>query len=347
MFKKLTGLTLATIFVTGCSVTPAKVALQKNSPTHKVNVYSVIEQEQLNALYPIQDSSAVSAQFGLVGALVGGAIDGSANNSAAETAEENLVAIRYELKDLDFDQIFEEEINKKLSGNVNVDKVRTLKSKDAVKDELKTGEVYLELDTQYMMDMDFRTPFIVTNVKIAEKNNKKSTSSDKVLYKNTFTYFGTTLPVPVKELNPELEAMVRADWKAQPYSVRSDKVAKSNYKKRLKAARRANNPELDFDEANVISANAWSTEYKEELQNNLRKGIQNLFTLIASDIKDSTDPLSYAKKGVTMKGYPKNHKSVVVVETEEMQVIRFTEGTRAGAICAMPNIASTEKLVCL
>jgi len=47
-------------------------------------------------------------------------------------------------------------------------------------------------------------------------------------------------------------------------------------------------------------------------------------------------------------GYPKSHKSVMVKDSEERDVIRFSDGHRAGAICSMPNLNAEEsKLVCL
>lgn len=352
VIKKLT-LILACAFVfSGCSVKPAKVVFQAPENTKAINVYSVIQQSELEALYPISSGgSAVGANFGLVGALVGGAIDASITSANENTATKNLVAIRKELEDLDFDSIFAEEIVKKLENNVHVGEITTLKSNNINKDDFSLNDLYLVLDTSYKMDIDFRTPFIVTEVVIKERSNKRSLRKDKKLYKNTFTFFGNSLPIPVNNISQEdvdkQIAQIKEDWANKPKSIRKDKRKKKQYQRQLIAAKKLANSDLSFDQANAISAKSWSTKYKEQLKANLRQGIQSLLSIIASDINDKTDPTEYKDQGITLAGYPAHHKSVIVDEDEKVKVIRFTEGARAGAICAMPAKLSTEKLVCL
>lgn len=118
MIKTIFLLLTFIVSVTGCSIKPAKIVYMEQEKANKMNVYSVIKQNELDTLYPPQNSSAVSSQFDLVGALVGAAIDASANSKSATTAEENLAGIRNELIDLDFNKVFEEEIIKKLENNV-------------------------------------------------------------------------------------------------------------------------------------------------------------------------------------------------------------------------------------
>lgn len=344
VLKKLTLIIFISLIVSGCKVTPAKQVFTTPPTNKEINVYSLIPQDELEALYPVSDSSAATMQFGLVGALVGAVIDTSVNKSNAEVAEENLADIRNELIGLEFDKLFEQEIDKKLNGQVNIGKIQTVKSVKELKNKLEPGETYLLLDTYYKMDIDFRTPFIVTSVSLNEKGKTKK--KDTQLYKNTFTYFGLSLPVPVKTqafINQQIEEI------NNNFAQLSEKNQKSRKErlKRQKQIKKARKTTMNFDDANAISAKTWSTEYKEALDSGIRGGIQQLFTIIADDMADKTDPKSYAKNGMTLEGYPAYHKAILVDETEDRKIIRFSDGYRAGAVCSMPKEESAGKLVCL
>lgn len=330
MFKKYSVLLAISFTMAGCSVQPAKIVYQNPETTQKVNVYSLIEQDELDALYPIQDSSAVSSQFGLVGALVGASIDAGVNAERAEIAEQNLTGIRNELIEFDFDKIFLEEVTKKLKNNVHISSIVAIKSNEQLEDDIKDGDTYLTLNTSYKMDMDFRTPFIITEVSISQK------ATDEKLYKNTFTYYGHSLPAPdIANLSEDELKLI---------NLTDDQNPKLN-------------PDFDpeFDELpedrelplEKVSASKWTTEYKGQLEQHLRKGIQNLLTLISNDIKDKTQPTEYIDKGITPEGYPVYHQSIVVEENDENKVIRFTSAARAGAICSMPVKHNEGKLLCL
>ncbi len=354
MLNKFIIIIFVSIFVSGCKVTPTKLVYSAPPSNKVINVYSLIPQDELGALYPVQNSSAVTAQFGLVGALVGAVIDTSVNMSNAQVAERNLEGIRNELINLEFDKLFEEEVSKKLVGKVNIGKIKTVKSFKELNKILKPDETYLLLETFYKMDIDFRTPFIVTSVSLNEKNKsekskkkkRKKKKKDTLLYKNTFTYFGLSLPAPIKS-QESIDAEV--DEINSNFAKLSPRAQKSHSKKRQRQRQinKASKTAIDFDDANVISARAWSTEYKEELNSNLRDGIQQLFTIISNDIADKTPPESYAKIGSTLEGYPAYHKAVLVDETKDRKIIRFSDGYRAGAICSMPKAELTSKLLCL
>lgn len=344
MLRSLIVILFVSLAVTGCKVTPAKQVYTPPSTNAKINVYSLIPQDELEAVFPVQNSSAATAQFGLIGALVGAAIDTTVNKSNAEVAEDNLAFIRNELINLEFDKLFEEEIVKKLNGRVNIGTVETIKSTDALKAKIAPGETYLLLTTHYKMDIDFRTPFIVTNIGLHEKGQGKV--KDKLLYKNTFTFFGSSLPEPAKSQAYIDAEIAEINDKFAKLSTAKQKSFEAR-KKRQKKIKKAKKPGLNFDDANEISAMAWSTEYKEELDSDIRVGIQQLFTLISTDMNDATLPETYEKSGVTLEGYPHYHKSLLVEESDKRQVIRFTEGNRAGSICSMPKEKSSGKLVCL
>lgn len=344
MLKRIIPAIFIAFLVSGCTATPAKQPLNEPITNKSINVYSLISQDEIEALYPISDNSAVSAQFGLIGALVGGAIDSSINQSNAEKANESLVEIRNQLLDLDFDRLFEEEIRKKLDDQVNIGSITTIKSIDELTDTLKIGESYLLLSTNYKLDIDFRTPLIETVVTLSEHGKTKKSS--KTLYKNSFTYFGTSLP-PVIKSQADIDAEIAQ--LNEKFSSRSDAYQSYN-KNRIKLKkqiRKAKNTSLDHDQSVDIAARAWSKEYKGYLNKGLRSGIQDLFSIIETDIEDKTDPKQYEKVGVTPTGYPNYHKSILVSENESRKIIRFTSGARAGALCSMPNTESDIKVVCI
>ena len=119
MIKKVVYLILVGLIFSGCTIAPHKVSMQ-NKIDNKVDVISIIDQQELDALFPIQNSSGVSAQFGLIGALIGSAIDASANSTNAEKATNNLSPIRNKLIDYNFDEILQSNIESKLSEHPNL-----------------------------------------------------------------------------------------------------------------------------------------------------------------------------------------------------------------------------------
>lgn len=352
MLKKIATIAAAVLLLSACKSTPpAKVSLEENIKTNKINVYSLVRQQELEAVVPVQNSSAVSAQFGLVGALVGAAIDSSVNQSNAERANRNLELIRNELLDFPFDSILEQEITKKLQKNqrVTIGSVKTFKTLELLEKAVKNDETFLFLDTYYKMDVNFRTPFLYTSVRLVQNDPKTKENSGlegKELYKNSFTYFGDTLPIPQKtqaDVDKEV-AKINADFEALS---EDKKKLRKNRKKYLSSLKKARKKDYEGNTLTEKMAEMWGTTYRDQLKENLRVGLQDLFTTIAEDIQDSTPVKSYEKKGVVLKGYPKNHKSILVKETNQRKVIRFTKGLRAGAICSMPNVENTDKLVCL
>lgn len=330
MIKKILISLTAIFILSGCSFKPAKIAYNKPETNQKIHVYSLIQQDELNAIYPVQDSSGVGSQFGLVGVLVTTSLDAYENAQRANITEQNLAGIRDELINFNFDQIFNEEISTKLKNNVHIESIKTVKSQKQIEEDLKLGDTYLVLNTSYKMDIDFRTPFITTEVTIAKKVTEDSLEDDTKLYKNNFTYFGHSLPAPqITDLSPEEIEEIK---KANTYFDEEDSSEPIT---------------LDEVQSRKFAAQAWTDEYKGRLEKNLRSGIQNLLTLISNDIKDTTPPESYEDKGSTLEGYPPVHKSMLVEENEDNKVIRYTVGRRAGAICSMPVKYNEGKILCL
>lgn len=330
--------------VTGCKVTPSKQPLLEPIDNKQIAVFSIISQDELEAIYPVQNTGAAGATFGLAGALVSAAMDSAVNAVNKAEAEEQLIALREELKKFDFNKLFAEELKIKLKDNINIKSIKTLKSNRNLNNKVSKGDLYFVLNTSYLMQMDFRTPFISITAELKQRSNKGKGAS--TLYKNTFTYYGKTLP-DINKTQKQIDetiAKVKAEWQALPKKDRNNNKEKAKYNKKLKKARKAN---YSFEEKREKIASAWTTKYSGEMETNLRNGIQDLFTIIANDIRDTEDPKVYENKNSQLKGYPENHKAILISEENNRRVIRFTQGWRNGAVCSMPYESGKNNTVCL
>lgn len=344
MFKKITIVAVVMLVSMGCTITPNKVSMQ-NKIEAKVDVISIVNQQELDAVFPIQNSAGVSMQFGLIGALVGSAIDASANSNSAEKATNNLAPIRNKLINYNFDDVLQSNIKQSLMEHptVSVGEVHTFKSYADAKKQMKIGNYYLKLSTVYKLDMDFRTPFIITYATLIKKGIKDR--KDEVIYKNTFTYFANAISAPVKDTTANLEEI--AKLKAERKTLNKSQRLKTR-KKFNKKIKKLASSEYSFDESVSVLANVWATSKTEQLQSDLTFGIHEVLALLATDMADPILAESYKTNGRVLPGYPAYHKTVMIKDGDKRDVIRFADGHRAGAICSMPNLDSEEtKLVCL
>lgn len=344
MIKKIGSIILVVSLFSGCTTTPHKVSIRDEIES-KVDVISVVNQQELDALFPIQNSGAVSVQFGLIGALIGSAIDASANSTSAEKATNNLSSIRNKLINYNFDELLQSNIEKSLMQhpNVSLGKVNTFKDYNDAKKQMVTGNYYLKLFSEYKLDMDFRTPFIITYASLVKKG--KTDKKDDVIYKNTFTYFADSLPVPMKdeEANRAKISKLKAERETLTSGERRNSLRA--YKQKI---RKLSTLEYDFDESVSALANVWATSKFEQLKDSFTAGIEELTALLAQDMADAQLAETYKTNGQVLPGYPKHHKTVTVKDGDIRDVIRFSDGYRAGAICSMPNLATEgSKLVCL
>ncbi|HUP92579.1 MAG TPA: hypothetical protein VM074_10060 [Solimonas sp.] len=99
---------LLSLVVSGCAVTPMNQAMPKEmaGSLATTDVIVGISQSEVNPTIIVQNSSAVSGQFGLIGALVGSAVDAGVNESRSTKAEETVRPVRSALIDYNFDQRF-------------------------------------------------------------------------------------------------------------------------------------------------------------------------------------------------------------------------------------------------
>jgi len=344
MIKKISIILLSVVFFSGCSITPHKVSIQ-NKVEATVDVISIVNQHELEALFPISNSSGVSVQFGLIGALVGSAIDASVNSSNAEKATNKLSPIRDKLIDFSFDEVLQSNIEQILDKHptVSIGSVNTFKDHKAAQKQMTVGKYYLTLSTEYKLDMDFRVPFIVTYATLIKKGATKR--KDETIYKNTFTYFAEMLPAPVKDrvaLDAEI-AKLKEERDSLTYKER--KKTKRKYTKNIK---KLSAVDYSFDESVSVLADVWSVSKSEQLKSNLSTGVVDIISLLAVDLADPVLAETYKENGQVLPGYPKRHKIIMLKDGDLRDVVRFSDGHRAGAVCSMPNLNTEEtKLLCL
>lgn len=161
-----------------------------------------LNQEELYVKFVRADSSATSAQFGLLGALIGSAIDASVNSSKSEDAEALAKSIRDAVVDVNFSDEFSTAVSAELS-NVNwlkANDVKVAHSFDA--NNTKTyitqsnGGAALIITTNYFMSPDVKSFNINCNVvlypndehaKMIAKQNRPD-EEEPVLYRNNINY---------------------------------------------------------------------------------------------------------------------------------------------------------------
>ncbi|CAM4242588.1 hypothetical protein [Pseudoalteromonas byunsanensis] len=331
------------ITLAACKATPYKTPLAEQSLDGPIDVYVMISQQELEADFPVQDSSAVGAQFGLVGALVSIAIDSAANSANTEAAQDPLTIVRNELNSFDFDSLLFETIKTRIQlANQKLGNAYLVHSHAELGEKTEIGNNYMVVAADYRLLMDFRTVKVSANAYIKERlaSDKKAENSE--LYRNLFTVLSEQLPVAEKseEYIAKQIANAEAEFDALPEAVKSERVYKAKLQRKIKKARL---PVPDFEEARLITANAWATTYQGQLKGNLIASIDSLVDLINLDVQDTTDPSTYEPP--KSKALTAVH-SQVVQELPERKILRITHGMLAGKMCSIPN-STTEKRTCL
>ncbi|MBR9812944.1 hypothetical protein GYB61_03685 [bacterium] len=100
------------LLAAGCA-TPINQPLTAEA-TQSVRTSKVVpsvKQSEIGAIIDVQNTGAVMAQFGIIGALIGAAVDSSVNASRTKSAEELLKDIRNDLIEFDFYSVYSARID--------------------------------------------------------------------------------------------------------------------------------------------------------------------------------------------------------------------------------------------
>lgn len=105
----------ALLLATACAQAPSR-AIADRSVIQSTDVVALVGQKELDAEIVVQNSSAATAQFGLIGALVGGAIDAGINASRQSSADEAVKPLRAALAGVDFDAMLSAGLKQELGS---------------------------------------------------------------------------------------------------------------------------------------------------------------------------------------------------------------------------------------
>ncbi|MEO0576124.1 MAG: hypothetical protein AAF004_11735 [Pseudomonadota bacterium] len=103
---RVLALVAVTLF-SGCVSYKASIPVAADGQPQTVHVLPALYDEEIGVQIVVADSSAATAQYGLIGALVGAAIDASINNSRAKKAERRAEVVREMTADFSLQENFE------------------------------------------------------------------------------------------------------------------------------------------------------------------------------------------------------------------------------------------------
>ena len=193
---------IAVILFSGCATSYTPLTMEAKSNIQSSEIILDLKQQELYAEIEKADSSAASAQFGLLGALIGTVVDSTINSSRSETAETMVAPIRNSMVDYNFGQALEDTLAVELKSLsfLNIQHISQVHSQDSEEStkliENSQADVVLTLNTVYYLTPNFRTLKIISNIKAHPNTDilkvivKKTDSNSDIplLYQNSFTY---------------------------------------------------------------------------------------------------------------------------------------------------------------
>jgi hypothetical protein len=115
-----------------------------------------------------------------------------------------------------------------------------------------------------------------------------------------------------------------------------------------KQVRQLSEETYSFDESVDLLSASWATTHADKLRMSLEQGAQSLGVLIADDLADTTQRVYDKTSGSILPGFAAGYRVELIDDSETRDVIRYTQGYRAGEICSMPALGSANtKSVCL
>jgi len=335
--RSLIVVAVCTAFLMGCETTPMKTPLiESNRSNTPIKVFSVVSQKEMEAVVPFSDGS-VPVQGGLLGMVILGAIAANDNQNNAEIAELSLAPIRDSLIEFRFTDLFASEITTAFgdSQSVSVESVERMNDESEVKAKVGRGDIYLVINSEYKMTVEFNSSFITSTVKMYRATLYPN--EPEMLYYNEFVTFGEFLPFPVKtqqQIDSEI-ALIKANYHSLTEKEKSSKENRARYFKGIKNAKR----KYSREQAMQYKANQWANEYNDSLKQSLRTGIAEILNLIKQDIDDPLDSKQYEVSAKNTPDYFVGHKSTILKLSDERIVLRSANMRYSGAICSAPRKA--------
>lgn len=340
-FTKLFGSVLGLALLSACSVSPYRVPLTEAARQSLDDVYvtTAIVQRELDIHVPIQDSSAATAQFGLIGALVGSAMDASINKSNVTEGERRVAPVRESLVGYDFDALFKSSLDEtlKMIDWMKVSDIAVKKSAfhpgQIVSLNNKTIAI---VDTNYRLDFDLNTLRVITTVEIYEKNAFSKMSRRAIrpdvppIYRNRFVYVSERAIDGKKTADQiaGLEVSAREHRQKNIELGMKDSTVEKIFDREMKLA------SAPMSESQIMAAAAerWSRNDGELLRSTLSEAVSESMAMIKEDLQLPT-PTAHRDK-------TNRHLETEVRSNERRRVIRLAAGFMSGEMHSLPKQGS-------
>ncbi|RFB01678.1 hypothetical protein [Parvularcula marina] len=326
------------LLVAACSTTPlpAKRPLSEDhlQQLATTNVVTSENVQGVKAGWFQQDSSATSAQYGLIGALVSATMDGIANAGPASRARAISDEIATVIEPEVLDRMLTAAIVKaketdEMTTTVNYGEVSSIQKvlhSDPIDDSIS-------VTTDYILSEDATTLKVIANVSYENKEipyvtpftfegSVPKSEEEGPLYKNIFAYISDQQEIPplTDEMKAELVEIVKASYRDEDGQLPTDGVA---FKKLTRDLENAKDDKLSNGEASIFTAKKWTENDGEFLYRELAKAHDFIARYIIIDMNDTSIPSI-------------EDEDVIVEELEDFRTI-----TRAGGVVNAGSYVST------
>ena len=342
MFSQLRTATIIICLhcVSGCA------SSYKKSLTHQfmesdqtVHVSSIILQKEIDAQIVVQNSSAVGAQFGAVGAIISGLADNSVNSRSRRSVTKQIAPLRNSLADFEFNPRFHQviaDVAQKLSW---LETTEIAKVNDASQLQFIRGNYYLKFITNYSLSSDFRALLVTTNVALEKMTkpriarNGKEIEQFDLIYQNRYRYVSPVQPKIIKSrlLVQEQKAALLKWYKkelAKTERIDERKSLKFRSNKKMKAI----TDDYSFEEANLEMAKYWARDDGNLIKKYLNESMGLIAKMILIDISDTRETSEIKRN----KSIEKTESGMQLLQEDKFRVIlRDLDSSMDGQLCTL------------
>lgn len=331
MFKK-TVLLLAALSVGACTVTPYKRPMDQTSSSKFVKpaVYARADDRGIGVQYFAQDSSAVGAPYGLIGALVTATMDAIVNSGPLEVAENGADALVPKFNHEQVSADFTQSLRNQLIVHHAFDSALAVQPLDKNRKwEMAafSDDVILLTSVEYVMSQDFRSLGVVLTASAfsrevaaeQSKGKKKPAKDAGLLYRNRIEYHSTPLAAYPEKSLEEVEGEVASiKTKYGRINNSSDRIA---MQREISEARKR----IPADVKAKHFLEQWLTDDAARVRAELHTGIATVTELLAMDLQNRAPVDTKVKQAKT-----------VVVDGADRVVVRYNFLPFMGAISSEP-----------
>ncbi len=327
MYCKLIFVSIC-LLLSACSST-ARKPLMTSIAQKPIKVFSLVDQTSLDTLIFKRPFS---------GAIITDIAVELDNQSKVERAEKAIMPITSKLPRDIYSTSMKSALEAILLNEprAKFSSVQTINDEDELDAFLKKGERYLLVDSTFMMDFDYRTFVIKSDVLLKDFGYRKS------LYENQFEYSGTTLPDVYRtqeEMKSAVSSLKKEFHALGKYKKGSRKVVKY-YKKQIKLVNQEDYKGIFLVNKRI---DMWATEYLPNLNTDFKQGTDDIVSLLFADLNggDIIESTIHLTKQKLV------NEAFLPHRANERELIRFTSGNRIGALCSKPKVKTSDKELCL